>query len=61
VPDAVWRSAEPRLAPLLADGLVALEGGKLTITATGRRFVRHVAACFDARLGAAAARHSPAV
>lgn len=61
VPDAVWRSAEPRLAPLLTDGLAALDDGKLTVTPTGRRFVRHVAACFDARLGAAAARHSKAV
>jgi oxygen-independent coproporphyrinogen-3 oxidase len=61
VPDDVWRSAEPRLAPLLADGLAALAEGKLTVTPTGRRFVRHVAACFDARLAAAAARHSSAV
>jgi oxygen-independent coproporphyrinogen-3 oxidase len=61
VPDDVWRSAEPRLAPLLADGLAALAGGKLRVTPTGRRFVRHVAACFDARIGAAAARHSSAV
>ena len=61
VPDAVWRSAEPRLAPLRTDGLVALEDGRLRVTPAGRRFVRHVAACFDARLGAAAARHSKAV
>lgn len=61
VPDEVWRSAEPRLAPLLTDGLAALEDGKLKVTETGRRFVRHVAACFDARLAAAAARHSAAV
>jgi oxygen-independent coproporphyrinogen-3 oxidase len=61
VPEAVWRSAEPRLAPLLADGLAALAEGKLKVTALGRRFVRHVAACFDARLGAAPARHSSAV
>jgi oxygen-independent coproporphyrinogen-3 oxidase len=61
VPDAVWRSAEPRLAPLLADGLAALTEGKLKVTALGRRFVRHVASCFDARLGAAPARHSSAV
>ena len=61
VPDAVWRSAEPRLAGLLADGLAALEDGRLKVTPLGRRFVRHVAACFDARLGAATARHSKAV
>lgn len=61
VPDAVWRSAEHRLAPLLTDGLAALAEGKLKVTALGRRFVRHVAACFDARFGAAPARHSSAV
>ena len=61
VPEAVWRGAEPRLAPLLDDGLVALGGGRLQVTEMGRRFVRHVAACFDNRLGAATARHSAAV
>lgn len=61
VPEAVWRSAEHRLAPLVADGLAELADGRVKVTATGRRFVRHVAACFDARLGAAPARHSSAV
>lgn len=61
VPETVWLSAEHRLAPLLQDGLVALDGGRLKVTAAGRRFVRHVAACFDSRLGAAPARHSAAV
>ena len=61
VPDAVWRSAEHRLAPLLADGLASLGEGRLKVTAAGRRFVRHVAACFDSRLGTAPARHSAAV
>jgi oxygen-independent coproporphyrinogen-3 oxidase len=61
VPGAVWREAEPRLAPLLRDGLAAIEEGRLVATGTGRRFVRHLAACFDAHLGAAAARHSRAV
>ncbi len=59
VPAAVWRSAEPRLAPLLRDGLARVADGRLRVTEAGRRFVRHVAACFDARLGAA--RHSAAV
>jgi oxygen-independent coproporphyrinogen-3 oxidase len=61
VPGAVWHSAEPRLAPLIRDGLAALEEGRLVVTQAGRRFVRHVAACFDAHLGASAARHSKAV
>ncbi|PWS34844.1 oxygen-independent coproporphyrinogen III oxidase [Falsiroseomonas bella] len=61
VPAPVWESAEPRLAPLLRDGLARLEAGRLSVTEAGRRFVRHVAACFDARLGASQARHSRAV
>jgi len=59
VPPPIWRDAEPRLAPLLRDGLAVLGEGRLQVTEPGRRFLRHVAACFDARLGAA--RHSTAV
>jgi oxygen-independent coproporphyrinogen-3 oxidase len=61
IPAAIWESAEPRLAPLLADGLATVEAGRLTVSEAGRRFVRHVAACFDARLGQGPARHSRAV
>jgi oxygen-independent coproporphyrinogen-3 oxidase len=61
VPDAVWFDAQPRLAPLVADGLAEITEGRLVVTELGRRFVRHVAACFDAYLGAGAARHSRAV
>jgi oxygen-independent coproporphyrinogen-3 oxidase len=61
VPEAVQASAAERLAPLLRDGLARIEAGRLLVTESGRRFVRHVAACFDARLGAAPARHSRAV
>jgi oxygen-independent coproporphyrinogen-3 oxidase len=71
VPEAVMATAAARLAPLAGDGLVRLEqGGRwLRVTERGRRFLRHVAACFDARLdpaalaGTAAAprRHSAAV
>jgi oxygen-independent coproporphyrinogen-3 oxidase len=60
VPGTIWREAEPRLAPLIRDGIATVENGRLVATATGRRFVRHLAACFDARLGAGA-RHSRAV
>jgi oxygen-independent coproporphyrinogen-3 oxidase len=59
VPAPIWREAEPKLAPLLRDGLAVLEPGRLRVPEPGRRFLRHVAACFDARLGAA--RHSVAV
>ena len=63
VPLRVWRSAEARLEPLVADGLAAIENGHLVATEAGRRFVRHIAAAFDAHLGAQAitARHSRAV
>lgn len=61
VPAPVWESAQERLAPLLHDGLASVAEGRLRVTETGRRFVRHVAACFDARLGSAQARHSRAV
>jgi oxygen-independent coproporphyrinogen-3 oxidase len=61
VPLRIWRSAEARLEPLFADGLAAFEDGRLVATEAGRRFVRHIAAAFDAHLGATAARHSRAV
>lgn len=72
VSEAVMATAAARLAPLAGDGLVRLEqGGRwLRVTERGRRFLRHVAACFDARLDPAAAagatsapqrRHSVAV
>lgn len=61
VPAPVWAGAQDRLAPLLRDGLARIGSGRLLVTETGRRFVRHVAACFDARIGNAAARHSTAV
>jgi oxygen-independent coproporphyrinogen-3 oxidase len=50
----------PRLAPLLADGLVAMVGETLVVPEASRRFLRHVAAAFDAYLGKGAARHSRA-
>lgn len=61
VPLKVWRAAEARLEPLVADGLAAVEDGRLVTTETGRRFVRHIAAAFDAYLGGGPARHSSAV
>ena len=65
VPLRIWRSAEARLEPLVADGLAAFEDGRLVATDAGRRFVRHIAAAFDAHLGAhlgsGSGRHSRAV
>src|SRR3546814_898555 len=53
-----------RLRPLADEGLVTLQGSKVTVTGDGRRAVRLIASCFDAYLGAASAnggRHSRAV
>src|SRR5262249_35304928 len=49
------------LAPLCAEGLVAIDGAGVTITESGRPFVRLAAAAFDAYLDQGAARHSRAV
>lgn len=49
------------LAPLAAQGLVAIDGARIAMTAAGRPFVRLAAAAFDAYLAASAKRHSPAV
>jgi oxygen-independent coproporphyrinogen III oxidase len=46
---------------LKADALCAVHGRVLTVPEAARRLVRVVAACFDARLPKAAARHSRAV
>lgn len=50
------------LAPLEADGLVAWQGPTLEVTPVGQLLLRNVAAVFDARLPASAARlHAAAV
>ncbi|WP_419899864.1 oxygen-independent coproporphyrinogen III oxidase [Roseomonas sp. USHLN139] len=54
IPAETW----PRLAPLLADGVVALTADRLEVVE--RRFLRHAAAAFDAYLGTGAGRHSQA-
>src|SRR5690606_10941706 len=50
-----------RLAPLLADGIVAVEGARLRVDADHWSFLRLAAACFDAYLDAGVERHSRAV
>lgn len=54
-------SAMPALKALEEDGLVRLQGAWLTVPEEARRFLRHVAACFDSRLASGIARHSAAV
>jgi oxygen-independent coproporphyrinogen-3 oxidase len=49
------------LAPLETEGLACVHGHRITITETGRPFVRLAAAAFDAYLPKARARHSVAV
>lgn len=49
------------LAPLEADGLLRIEGKRVTVTQSGRPFVRLAASAFDAYLVKSRARHSVAV
>ncbi len=49
------------LEPLAADGVVRIDGRRVTMTEQGRPFVRLVAAAFDAYLSREQARHSIAV
>ncbi|MGE0226191.1 MAG: oxygen-independent coproporphyrinogen III oxidase [Acetobacteraceae bacterium] len=53
--------AAPALQVMARDGLLEWDGYALSLTPTGRPFVRSVAATFDARARTAAARHSAAV
>jgi len=48
------------LAPLAAEGLVRVDGRRITVAEKGRPFVRLVAAAFDVYLARAHARHSVA-
>lgn len=57
----VREQALPALRALEEDGLVRLQGAWLTVPEEGRRFLRHVAACFDAKLASGIARQSAAV
>jgi oxygen-independent coproporphyrinogen-3 oxidase len=49
------------LADLAAQGLVTVDGARVTVTAAGRPYVRIVASVFDAYLNAAQKQHSIAV
>jgi oxygen-independent coproporphyrinogen-3 oxidase len=50
-----------RLDSFVDDGLVCRDGPRLTVTETGRRLVRSIAAVFDAYLRPDATRHSRAI
>jgi oxygen-independent coproporphyrinogen-3 oxidase len=49
------------LEPLIADGLVELEGARLSVARHARPLVRSIAAAFDAHLASTRERHSRAV
>jgi oxygen-independent coproporphyrinogen-3 oxidase len=50
-----------RLAPMIGDGLVAMDERRVRVSEHGRALVRNVAAVFDAYLESGKARHSTAV
>ena len=49
------------LAPLAEQGLLTIEGSRITVTPSGRPYVRIAAAAFDTYLAASQQRHSVAV
>ena len=49
------------LVPLAEDGIITLDGARITVTESGRPFVRLVAAAFDTYLKQGEQRHSKAV
>lgn len=59
-PEAMLRSAS-RLKPLISDGVVRLDGGRLAVANDSRFLVRSVAAAFDANLDPGKQLHSRAV
>jgi len=60
-PLSTLMDAAPALQEMARDGLIRWVGNQLAVTATGRPFVRNVAAAFDSYLRAGTARHSAAV
>ncbi len=60
VPGFDFSEALERLVPLVDDGLVAVQGGRVKVSEEGKRAVRLIASCFDAYLDAGG-RYSKAV
>ena len=61
VSKATFVSEMEKMTPLSEDGLVTLQDNSITVTETGRPFVRLVAAVFDSYLDSGKGRHSRAV
>jgi oxygen-independent coproporphyrinogen III oxidase len=60
-PDDHFRDEIKTLNPLQADGVIRIDGGKISVTDEGRPLVRLVAAAFDRHLDKGEARYSKAV
>jgi oxygen-independent coproporphyrinogen III oxidase len=61
-PDATAYVAEvEQLGSMVSDGLVEIDGSRITITEAGRPFARVAASAFDTYLGGGTGRHSKAV
>ena len=48
--DTYFGESLSKLQPLLDDGLMTIKGQEITVTSTGRLFLRNIAMCFDAYL-----------
>ena len=59
--DGAFAVALEALQPLVADGLVSVDGLVVTATEKGRPYIRNIAACFDDRDGQTEQRYSRAV
>ncbi|PHS23469.1 MAG: oxygen-independent coproporphyrinogen III oxidase [Robiginitomaculum sp.] len=59
--DGALDDALEKLMPLAVDGLVNIDGHKITVTPQGRVFVRNIGASFDTHWQMSAGRHSRAV
>lgn len=56
-PAAVWAA----LGPFEADGLIETDGGRVTVTETGRPFIRAVCAAFDPHTSGLQGRHAKVI
>ncbi|WP_426443156.1 oxygen-independent coproporphyrinogen III oxidase [Bradyrhizobium genosp. P] len=60
-PNVDFRDEMAMLAPMQSDGLVEIDGGRLTVTEAGRAVVRVIAATFDTYRSSPAAQFSKAI